>query len=59
MKGTKRNAKINGAFQGKKETIPAPVPHLKKGTIPVPNSKGTRNRSLERVPVPGTDPTLL
>ena len=53
----KRNAKRNGAFQGKKGMIP--VPHLKKGTITVPISKGTRNRSLERVPVPGTDPTLL
>ena len=48
-----------GPFQGKKGTIRVPDPQLKKERFPIPNSKGTRNRSLERVPISGTDPTLL
>ena len=44
----------------KQERFPVPVRHVKKGTItiPVPISKATINRSLERNSVPGTDATL-
>ena len=61
--GIKTNSEILSVLRQsvpfKNGTIPVPAPHLKKGTIPVPNSKETRNRSLELVPVPGTDPSLL
>ena len=39
------------SFQEEKGMIPVPVPHQKQGMIPVQNAKGTRNRSLDLVPI--------